>query len=48
VDRARADILRAGIVLLAEVQRGLALPLHVCSGGIREGAVLASLDALAA
>jgi len=48
VDRARAEILPAGIVLLAEVQRRLGLPLHVCSGGIREGAVLASLDALAA
>jgi exopolyphosphatase/guanosine-5'-triphosphate,3'-diphosphate pyrophosphatase len=48
VDRARAEILPAGVVLLAEVQRRVALPLHVCSGGIREGAVLASLDALAA
>lgn len=48
VDRARAEILPAGVILLAEVQRKLALPLHVCSGGIREGAVLASLDALAA
>ena len=48
VDRARADILPAGVVLLAEVQRKLGVPLHVCAGGIREGAVLASLDALAA
>jgi exopolyphosphatase/guanosine-5'-triphosphate,3'-diphosphate pyrophosphatase len=48
VDRARADILPAGVFLLAEVQRRLSVPLHVCSGGIREGAVLASLDALAA
>jgi exopolyphosphatase/guanosine-5'-triphosphate,3'-diphosphate pyrophosphatase len=48
VDRARAEILPAGVVLLAEVQRKLGVPLHVCSGGIREGAVLASLDALAA
>jgi exopolyphosphatase/guanosine-5'-triphosphate,3'-diphosphate pyrophosphatase len=48
VDRARADILPAGIILLAEVQRKLGVPLHVCGGGIREGAVLASLDALAA
>jgi hypothetical protein len=30
------------------VQRRLGVPLHVCGGGIREGAVLASLDALAA
>ena len=33
---------------VAEVQRLLGVPLHVCDGGIREGAVLASLDALAA
>jgi exopolyphosphatase/guanosine-5'-triphosphate,3'-diphosphate pyrophosphatase len=48
VDRARAHILPAGIVLLAEVQRRLGVPLHVCDGGIREGAVLASVEALAA
>ena len=48
VDRARAEILPAGVVLLAEVQRRLGAPLRVCDGGIREGAVLASLDALAA
>jgi exopolyphosphatase / guanosine-5'-triphosphate,3'-diphosphate pyrophosphatase len=48
VDRARAEILEAGVVLLAEVQRKLGVTLHVCGGGIREGAVLASLDALAA
>jgi exopolyphosphatase/guanosine-5'-triphosphate,3'-diphosphate pyrophosphatase len=48
VDRARAEILPAGVILLTEVQRRLGVPLHVCGGGIREGAVLASLDALAA
>jgi exopolyphosphatase/guanosine-5'-triphosphate,3'-diphosphate pyrophosphatase len=48
IDRARAVILPAGVILLAEVQRRLALPLHVCAGGIREGAVLASAEALAA
>jgi exopolyphosphatase/guanosine-5'-triphosphate,3'-diphosphate pyrophosphatase len=48
VDRARADILPAGVILLAEVQRKLGVSLHVCDGGIREGAVLASLDTLAA
>jgi exopolyphosphatase / guanosine-5'-triphosphate,3'-diphosphate pyrophosphatase len=48
VDRARAEILPAGVILLAEAQRRLGVPLHVCSGGIREGAVLASRDALAA
>jgi exopolyphosphatase / guanosine-5'-triphosphate,3'-diphosphate pyrophosphatase len=48
VDRARARILPGGLVLLAEVQRLLGVPLHVCDGGIREGAVLASLETLAA
>jgi len=48
VDRQRAEILPAGVVLLAEVQRRLGVPLHVCDGGIREGAVLASAEALAA
>lgn len=48
VDRNRAHILPGGLVLLAEVQRRLGLPLHVCDGGIREGAVLAALAALAA
>jgi exopolyphosphatase / guanosine-5'-triphosphate,3'-diphosphate pyrophosphatase len=48
VDRSRARILPAGIVLLAEVQRRLGVPLRVCDGGIREGAVLASVEALAA
>lgn len=48
VDRARAEILPAGVILLTEVQRKLGVTLHVCDGGIREGAVLASLDALAA
>jgi len=48
VDRARADILPAGVILLAEVQRKLGVTLHVCRGGIRDGAALASLEALAA
>ena len=48
VDRARAQIVPAGLALLAEVQALLGVPLHVCSGGIREGAAIASLDALAA
>src|SRR5579871_1628327 len=38
VDRARAEIVPAGLALLAEVQSLLDVPLHVCSGGIREGA----------
>jgi exopolyphosphatase/guanosine-5'-triphosphate,3'-diphosphate pyrophosphatase len=41
VDRARAKILPSGLVILAEVQSRLGVPLHVCDGGIREGAVLA-------
>jgi exopolyphosphatase/guanosine-5'-triphosphate,3'-diphosphate pyrophosphatase len=48
VDPSRARILPAGIVLLAEVQRLLGVPLHVCNGGIREGAVLAYAAARAA
>ena len=48
VDRARARILPAGIVLLAEVQQLLGVPLHVCNGGIREGAVLEYAAARAA
>ena len=48
VDPARAEILPAGVILLAEVQRKLGVPLRVCTGGIREGAVLASREALAA
>jgi exopolyphosphatase/pppGpp-phosphohydrolase len=45
VDRARARILPAGVAILAEVQRVLGLPLHVCDGGIREGAALAAASA---
>jgi exopolyphosphatase / guanosine-5'-triphosphate,3'-diphosphate pyrophosphatase len=48
VDRARAEILPAGVILLAEVQQKLGVPLRVCAGGIREGAVLASHESLAA
>jgi exopolyphosphatase/guanosine-5'-triphosphate,3'-diphosphate pyrophosphatase len=48
VDRARARILPAGVALLAEVQSRLGVPLHVCDGGIREGAVLATVATLAA
>jgi len=48
IDRARAQIVPAGLALLAEVPALLCVPLHVCSGGLREGAAIASLDALAA
>ncbi|HET8893632.1 MAG TPA: hypothetical protein VFM96_06005 [Gaiellaceae bacterium] len=48
VHPARAEILPAGIALLAEVQRLIGVPLHVCDGGIREGAVLSYAAQLAA
>ena len=48
VHRTRVRILPAGLVILAEVQQRLGVPLHVCDGGIREGAVLASVAELAA
>lgn len=48
VHRTRVRILPAGLALLAEVQGRLGVPLHVCDGGIREGAVLASVAAVAA
>jgi exopolyphosphatase/guanosine-5'-triphosphate,3'-diphosphate pyrophosphatase len=48
VDRSRARILPAGVAILAQVHELLGVPLHVCDGGIREGAVLATMAALAA
>src|SRR5581483_11380006 len=48
VDRSRARILPAGVAILAHLHEVVGVPLHVCDGGIREGAVLASLAALAA
>jgi len=48
VDRSRARILPAGVAILAQVHELLGVPLHVCSGGIREGAVLETMAALAA
>jgi exopolyphosphatase/pppGpp-phosphohydrolase len=48
VDRARAEILPAGVAILAQVHELLGVPLHACSGGIREGAVLASVAERAA
>ncbi len=48
VDRSRARILPAGVAILAQVHDLLGVPLHVCDGGIREGAVLETLAALAA
>jgi exopolyphosphatase / guanosine-5'-triphosphate,3'-diphosphate pyrophosphatase len=48
VDRSRACILPAGVAILAQVHELLGVPLHVCDGGIREGAVLATMAELAA
>jgi exopolyphosphatase/guanosine-5'-triphosphate,3'-diphosphate pyrophosphatase len=48
IDRSRARITPAGVAILAEVQQRLGVPLYVCDGGIREGAVLATVAALAA
>jgi exopolyphosphatase/guanosine-5'-triphosphate,3'-diphosphate pyrophosphatase len=48
VHRSRARILPAGVAILAQVHELLGVPLHVCDGGIREGAVLATMAALAA
>jgi exopolyphosphatase/guanosine-5'-triphosphate,3'-diphosphate pyrophosphatase len=48
VDRSRARILPGGAAILAQVHTLLGTPLHVCSGGIREGAVLATVAAAAA
>ena len=48
VDRERAEILDGGVAILAHVQSLLGVPLQVCDGGIREGAVLSRRAALAA
>ena len=48
VDRDRAEMLDGGVAILAQVQKLLAVPLQVCDGGIREGAVLTRRAALAA
>jgi exopolyphosphatase / guanosine-5'-triphosphate,3'-diphosphate pyrophosphatase len=48
VDRNRARILGGGVAILAEVQHLLGVPLHVCDGGIREGAALSRIATLAA
>jgi exopolyphosphatase/guanosine-5'-triphosphate,3'-diphosphate pyrophosphatase len=48
VDRSRARILSGGVAILAEVQHLLGVPLHVCDGGIREGAALSRRAVLAA
>jgi exopolyphosphatase/guanosine-5'-triphosphate,3'-diphosphate pyrophosphatase len=48
IHRTRAPIVPAGVAILAHVHELLGVPLHVCSGGIREGAVLAEAAAAAA
>jgi exopolyphosphatase/guanosine-5'-triphosphate,3'-diphosphate pyrophosphatase len=47
-DRSRAPIVPAGVAILDRVHELLGVPMHVCSGGIREGAVLATVAARAA
>lgn len=42
VGRSRARLVPAGVVVLAHVRELLGVPLHVCRGGLREGAVLAA------
>ena len=48
VDRRRAPLLLAGALVLSDVQERLRVPLQVVDGGLREGALLASVDAIAA
>jgi exopolyphosphatase/guanosine-5'-triphosphate,3'-diphosphate pyrophosphatase len=48
VDRRRAPLLLAGALILSEIQRRVVVPLEVVGAGLREGALLRSLDAVAA
>jgi exopolyphosphatase/guanosine-5'-triphosphate,3'-diphosphate pyrophosphatase len=48
IDRRRARLLPAGILILAAVQRRLVVPLDVSSAGLREGAALGLLAEAAA
>ncbi|MGZ4399812.1 MAG: Ppx/GppA phosphatase family protein [Gaiellaceae bacterium] len=48
VGRWRAERLLAGALIFAEVQERASAPLRVASGGIREGAILALLERVAA
>jgi exopolyphosphatase/guanosine-5'-triphosphate,3'-diphosphate pyrophosphatase len=48
IHRSRGHVLLGGIAILVEVQRRLGVPLHVCDGGIREGAALSARRAIAA
>jgi exopolyphosphatase/guanosine-5'-triphosphate,3'-diphosphate pyrophosphatase len=48
LDRPRARTLTAGVLILAEIQRRLRVPLEIGRGGLREGAALVLLDATVA
>jgi exopolyphosphatase / guanosine-5'-triphosphate,3'-diphosphate pyrophosphatase len=48
IDGKRVPLLLAATLILSQVQRRVAVPLRVVDGGVRDGALLASLDALAA
>jgi exopolyphosphatase/pppGpp-phosphohydrolase len=48
VDRERARTLPAGMIILAEVQQRLGVPIAVARSGLREGAALTLLDEAAA
>jgi len=48
LSRARARTVAAGTVVLDEVQRRFAVPLHVVDGGLREGVALSLLASLPA
>jgi exopolyphosphatase/guanosine-5'-triphosphate,3'-diphosphate pyrophosphatase len=48
IDARRLRLLLAGALILAEVQRRLILPFEVADAGLREGALLSQLDAMAA
>ena len=48
IDRRRARLLPAGVLILAAVQRRLVVPIEVSSAGLREGAVLGLLSEAAA
>jgi exopolyphosphatase/guanosine-5'-triphosphate,3'-diphosphate pyrophosphatase len=48
IDTKRVPLLLAATLIFAHVQDRLAVPLRVVDGGVRDGALLASLDVLAA
>jgi exopolyphosphatase/guanosine-5'-triphosphate,3'-diphosphate pyrophosphatase len=48
IDTKRVPLLLAATLIFAHVQERLAVPLRVVDGGVRDGALLASLDAVAA